>query len=80
MTRLTFLPLTQVIVTLFGLGFGFATAWVSFIEIVGFEKVKPYAAKWSQPFASLTEVVDTFSAAPSSVTEIVAEMGALVNP
>ena len=48
--------------------------------MVGDEKVNPAARKWTHPARSLKIVVATLASPSLLLTEIVAEMGALVNP
>lgn len=50
------------------------------ILITGSENVKPPAERYNQPPVSATLVVATFSVPSFSVTEMLAEIGALVNP
>jgi hypothetical protein len=73
----TLFILTHTIVVLLGFG----AFCVTLTEMSGLEKLKPYAPTWSHPLASLTVVVATrWSPNESSVTDTVADRGALEKP
>ena len=59
---------------------GVGSVCVNFTLILGELKVKPYAARYSQPSFSFTTVVATFCAPSCEVTVIDAEIGAEEKP
>lgn len=90
-TFLTVLPFTHEIVDFFAAGFGAATgagsaltgagaAWLNLTLKVGAEKVKPFAARVSQPFRSPTTVVATWAVPSDEMIETEADIGAFEKP